>query len=61
MDGNAFLKELTKQAPFIPVVVISATPQSLKPHRQIKAVIAKPFDIDQLLSGIKKVRQITKA
>src|SRR5436309_2918167 len=39
MDGNAFLKELSERAPSIPVVIISATPQSLKPHRQVKAVV----------------------
>ncbi len=53
-DGNTFLKELGKVAPATPVIVVSATPQTLIPHSQVKAVVAKPFDIDQLMAVIKK-------
>ena len=54
MDGNDFLKELSNAAPSIPVIVISATPKKLKPHKQVKASIAKPFDIEQLLSTLEE-------
>src|SRR5437764_14152925 len=47
MDGNTFLTELSKVAPSVPVIVVSATPKILKPHKQVKAYITKPFDIEQ--------------
>jgi CheY-like chemotaxis protein len=53
MEGNEFLQELSKVAPTIPVIVITATPQKLRPHKQVKASIAKPFEIDELLSNLK--------
>ena len=54
MDGNEFLAELSKVAPLIPVIVISASLKMLKPHKQVKASIEKPFDIEQLLPTLKK-------
>jgi len=54
MDGNKFLEKLTKQAPSIPVIVISALPNEIKPHPQVKAKVAKPFDVGQLLAVIDK-------
>src|SRR4051812_39216189 len=55
MDGNTFLSELSKVAPLIPVIVVSATPKMLNPNKQVKASIGKPFDIEQLLLAIQRV------
>jgi CheY-like chemotaxis protein len=52
MDGNDFLKELSKIMPSLPVIVISANPKKLKSHNQVKAVIEKPFGMVELLSTI---------
>jgi CheY-like chemotaxis protein len=54
MDGNQFLAELAKVAPAISVLVISANPTKLKPHPQVKAVIAKPFNIEQIFVMLEK-------
>jgi CheY-like chemotaxis protein len=54
MDGNEFLQELSTSAPAVPVIVISANPKKLKPHPQVKSVIAKPFDIEQLMAVLEK-------
>jgi CheY-like chemotaxis protein len=54
MDGNKFLEQLVEQVPTIPVIVISALPGQIKPHPQVKARIAKPFDMEQLLAVIEK-------
>ena len=54
MDGNEFLEELTKVNPALPVVVLSANLIKLTPHHQVKATIAKPFHIDQLLTVLGK-------
>jgi len=54
MDGNQFLEKLTEKFPTIPVIVISANPGNIKPHPQVKARVAKPFDVEQLLAVIDK-------
>ena len=54
MDGNAFLAELAKVASALAVLVISATPTKLEPHPQVKAVIAKPFNIEQVFAMVEK-------
>lgn len=54
MDGNAFLKELSKAAPSIPVIVITAAPKELKSHSQVKALLTKPFDIEHIISAVEK-------
>ena len=50
MDGNGFLKELSIIGSAIPVIVITATPKSLQLHPLVKEVIAKPFDIEQIIT-----------
>ena len=50
MDGNQFLDQLSAYAPTIPVLVISGDLEELKPHPQIMANLAKPFQFDQLLT-----------
>lgn len=55
MDGPTFLNNLSKVAPSMPVIVVSATPETLKPNKQVKASIAKPFDIELLIKVIQKV------
>ncbi len=54
MDGKQLLKELGKVAPATSVIVLTAQEQSLKPHPQVKAIIAKPFDVEQLLVLLEK-------
>src|SRR5690349_13681502 len=55
MDGNQFLKELEKSVPNIPVIiVVSAQTELLKSNSQVKAVIQKPFNIEQLTAVIEK-------
>jgi len=54
MDGIQFLKELIKVAPSIKVILVTGISQFLKPHPQVKAVITKPFDIEQLLAVVNK-------
>ncbi len=54
MNGNEFLTELSKVAPSIPVIGITANPKSFKSHPQVKAVIDKPFDILQLITAVEK-------
>jgi CheY-like chemotaxis protein len=54
IDGNTFLTELKNVAPLTPVIVVSATPQNLISHSQVKAVVPKPFNIEQLMEVIKK-------
>ncbi len=54
MNGNQFLEEISTTAPAIPVIVVSANPAKLKTHPQVKSVIAKPFDIEQLLAVLEK-------
>ena len=54
IDGNSFLKKLSKVAPSIPVVVVSATPKNLIPHAQVKGIVVKPFDIEKLIVVIQK-------
>lgn len=54
MDGNQFLYELAKIAPSIPVIIITANPKTLKSHPQVKEVIPKPFDVEQIISAVRK-------
>src|SRR4051794_25399071 len=55
MNGNTFLLELSNVASSIPVIVITANPKTLKSHPQVKDVIAKPFDVDQILSSVRTI------
>jgi CheY-like chemotaxis protein len=55
MDGNVFLAELPKVAPTIPVVVLTAWPEKLRPHPQVKALLEKPFHFSNLLITINTV------
>ena len=48
MDGNQFLQELKKINRQLPVIVISANVQRLVRTEMVKAVVPKPFDLDDL-------------
>ncbi len=49
MTGNEFLQNMHQPPPLSPVIVFSANIRNLEPHPQVKASIAKPFDIEELL------------
>ena len=55
MDGNELLAQLALIGSTVPVIVASANPQELRPTAQVKRVIAKPFDIDQLLDTVEEI------
>ena len=50
MNGNQFLEGLNEVAPSTPVLIISANLKKLKQTAQVKAKVAKPFDIEQILA-----------
>src|SRR5689334_15689356 len=52
MDGHQFLAKLPEYACSIPVIIISANIEEIKPHPQIKATLGKPFQLDQLLLAL---------
>ncbi len=56
LDGNDVLALLNGDARLsrIPVIVLSAYPQLLKKSPQVQAIIAKPFDIVELLDEIEE-------
>ncbi|HEX2911232.1 MAG TPA: response regulator [Chloroflexia bacterium] len=50
LDGNDFLERLPQYNSDVPVIVVSATPNKLaKAHKQVKAVLPKPFDLNNFL------------
>jgi DNA-binding response OmpR family regulator len=53
-NGNAVLAELTNDAATcnVPVIVVSAYTKTLVPTGQVKQVIAKPFDVTDLLDAV---------
>ncbi len=53
-NGNDFLNELAVNSIDKPIVVISANLENLKPNPLVKAVLPKPFDLDNLLNIIGK-------
>ncbi len=55
MDGHKLLKHLAETSPSTPVVVITANESKLKEYPQIKKLIRKPFDLDDLLAVVKDV------
>lgn len=55
MDGNQFLIKLACSMPTLPVIVISASVEQLKPHPQIKAVLAKPFSLKQVVEVTEEI------
>lgn len=56
-DGNAVLVDLAADPTTAgaPVVVISAYPHQLRATSQVKRVLAKPFDINDLLEAVEAV------
>ena len=54
LDGHAVLRCLERDPSTarIPVVVVSACLSELKPTSQVRRVIAKPFDIGELMESI---------
>ncbi len=55
MNGNEFLKELNLVGPDVPVIVVSANINELKVTPQVKAIISKPFDVNELLDVLEKI------
>ena len=55
-DGNAVLQELQEDPATagIPVIVVSAYTDSLQRTPQVRQIIAKPFDVAELLDGIER-------
>lgn len=54
MDGNGFLRELSRTGRAIPVVVVSANPGMLVKTSLVKSVVPKPFDLSRLLNTIEQ-------
>jgi DNA-binding response OmpR family regulator len=54
IDGNEFLHQLSQTTNAVPVVVVSANPQQLKPNPLVKAVVPKPFDLHRLSNAIEQ-------
>lgn len=58
LDGNEFLVRLDKAGSTIPVLVVSANPDKLKPSPLVKRVLRKPFDLEQLLRTVRYLVEI---
>jgi DNA-binding response OmpR family regulator len=58
LDGNEFLAQLAKAGSTIPVLVVSANPEKLKPSPLVKRVLRKPFDLEQLLRTVRHLVEI---
>jgi hypothetical protein len=54
MNGNDLLKELERRLYSLPVIVISANLENLKPNQLVKAAIFKPFDVANVLDTIEQ-------
>lgn len=56
LDGNGVLDLLAHDTRLkkIPVIVLSAYPQLLRRTPQVRAVVAKPFDIVELLNAVEE-------
>ncbi len=56
LDGNGVLALLSGDARLrkIPVIVVSAYPQLLRRSPQVRAIVAKPFDITDLLNEVEE-------
>ena len=57
MDGQRVLDQLAadERTCHIPVVVVSACADTLRPTEQVKRVMGKPFEIDDLLGTVGSV------
>ena len=55
INGNQFLGLLPETAQNIPIIAITADPDKIQRHPQVKAVIAKPFDLEKLTTIITEV------
>src|SRR5215210_3883375 len=54
MNGNEFLAKLSQLSPSTPVIIVSANTRKLVPHPQVKGIIKKPFDLDDILELVNK-------
>ena len=57
MDGSAFLEELHRHEDWrtIPVLVVSAAPREEVSLRGVQGVLAKPFDLSDLLNRVREL------
>lgn len=58
MEGNECLAQLAREGSTIPVLVVSANPEKLKPSPLVKRVLRKPFDLEQLLRTVRHLVEI---
>ncbi|HEX2916586.1 MAG TPA: response regulator [Chloroflexia bacterium] len=52
MSGNDLLHYFEERIPSTPVIVISANTNLYQTHSQVKAIISKPFDLEEVLNAI---------
>jgi CheY-like chemotaxis protein len=58
IDGITLIRELRKRDIYTPVIIVTAyeskVTSKILPSNRIKAVLAKPFDIQRLLSAVEE-------
>jgi DNA-binding NtrC family response regulator len=52
--GNILLKELVRRNLAIPVIIISGNPEELVATEQVRAVVTKPFLINEFLQALRQ-------
>lgn len=59
IPGSEVLRQLGQhpEASQIPVIIVSAYADQVRPGLQVRAVVAKPFDLRTLLDAVAEVRQ----